>query len=87
MSASPAEDAPTTIPFTVQGSAPFSQSDLDAISAIPNISDVSFDPNDPTLATIVGFVPNEILTAKKAITTIARTYPNTPIRWSSPKPV
>jgi hypothetical protein len=60
---------------------------LDTISAIPNITDVVFDPSDPSLSTIVGNVPNETSTAKAAVVAVAKLYPNTPIRWSSPQAV
>lgn len=76
-----ASTAATTIPFTLQGAVPYAQSDLDAIAAVDKVTDVAFDPAGPANQWITGNVPKD--SAKQVITSVARLYPNTPIRWSS----
>ena len=80
-------EPPSTIPVLVQGNSAFSQSDVDTIAAIPNVTDVSIAASDPTQKTLSCSVPYDTGLAKTAVNEIARLHPNTPVRWSTPKAV
>lgn len=77
----PAPATAATTRFTLQGSAPYGQADVDAIAAVEHVTEVAFDAAGPLNQWIAGSVPKDI--AKSVITSVARLYPNTPIRWSS----
>lgn len=72
-----------TSQIVIQGNVPFSEADLEAIAAIPDVTNVAFTSTDPTHAMVTCHVPKDTGAAKAAVMKIARMFPNTPVRWSS----
>ncbi len=64
---------------TIQGLAPFGADDVAKVAAVADVTGAAVSDAEPSVITFL--VPTDPLIARKAVNTVARMFPRTPIKW------